>query len=379
MIYLELNDWQLSLWNDQGECLIQQTAGASKASGRLNFGQSALEYSRSHPQQFNNRYLYSLAADPVSGDLSPAKNHADLIYHHLTSLAIPDEPVAICVGGHVTNEQLGLLLGICKETGIAVAGFIDAALAQSLLVPAAQDYHVLDIELHRLTLSHIQVNGTERSCAQTSSLDGMGLANFIEGWMNVIADEFVQKTRFDPLHAGQTEQHLFDQVSQWVSDPEITDRRITILNGETSRDIEVNQTLLTDKLRQRLNRLDLNHVEQLVLSPRAAQIAGFAPLIAECHNEIKYCDLKDLPHNTQNLAAGFTPNSVRRVMTAISPASQAITSPQPAVTSTVTHLLCDHVAHPISDVRFAEQNLTLTSLGERIVIAGRTYTAIRLA
>ena len=239
MITLEVNDWQLTAWDERGECLLTQTAGASTAPGQLTFGDAALRHSRSHPQRFNNRYLYSLAADPISGDLRPAQNHADLIYHHFKQLQLPgDQPVALCVGGHVTNQQLGLLLGICQEAGMRIAGFIDAALAQSLQVPASSDYHVLDMELHRLTLSHVAVGAGHRESTQTLTLDGAGAANIIDGWMNVIADQFVQKTRFDPLHAGNTEQQLYDQVRAWLTDPAIVERRVSVKHLVESRNSE---------------------------------------------------------------------------------------------------------------------------------------------
>ena len=158
MIFLDINDWQLTARTAYGPALFKEPVGASKATGKLEFGQPALQHSRSHPQQFNNKYFYSLAPDPLSGDLRPAKNHADLIYHHLVELSLPeDKPLVLCVSGHLTNQQLGLLLGICQEAKLTVNGFIDLALGQSLAAPMHNDYHVLDIELHRMTLSHITV------------------------------------------------------------------------------------------------------------------------------------------------------------------------------------------------------------------------------
>ena len=95
---------------------------------------------------------------------------------------------------------------------MAVQGFVDLGLAIALGVPASADFHVLDIELHRMTISEIHVDGQQRNVQQSTAIDGIGASNITEGWMNVAADEFVQKTRFDPLHAGQSEQQLFEQI-----------------------------------------------------------------------------------------------------------------------------------------------------------------------
>lgn len=378
MLFLEINDWQLTAWDAQGDRILQQTVGASSAPGQLSFGETALAHSRSHPQQFNNRYLYSLAPDPIAGDLRPAKNHADLIYHHLLHMGLPSEPAGLCVGGHLTNQQLGLLLGICQEVGLKVSGFIDAALVQSLAVPASGDFHVLDVELHRMTLSHIAVSANHRETAQTVTLDGLGTANIIDGWMNVIADEFVQKTRFDPLHAGQTEQQLYDQVSRWLTEIGIVDRRVSVNNGDASRDIEVSAGLLKDKLRQRLAGADVDHIQRLVLSPRAASVAGLQALLAERVSYIDACNPSDLARNCSSLAQGFIPTDVRRIVSAeIAAASTDTPAAQPTLNS-ATHLLCDHVAYALNDARFNGQPQQPLAPGDQVHIGEQTYTAIRL-
>ncbi len=378
MLFLELNDWQMTAWDEQGDRVLQQGVGASIAPGQLSFGEAALAHSRSHPQQFNNRYLYSLSPDPIAGDLRPAKNHADLIYHHLIHMGLPNEPIGLCVGGHLTNQQLGLLLGIAQEAGLKIAGFIDAALAQSLSVPATGDFHVLDIELHRMTLTHIAVAADHRDSTQTIGLDGLGTASIVDGWMNVIADEFVQKTRFDPLHAGNTEQQLYDQVNRWLTEIGIVDRRVNVSNGEASRDIEVSASLLKDKLRQRLASIDLDHIQRLVLSPRAASVAGLQALLAERVNYIETCSADDMARNCSTLARGFIPTDVRRIVSAdIAVANTDTAAPQPTLAN-ATHLLCEHIAYPLTDARFNGHVPQTLQLGEVVRVGDQAYTAIRL-
>ncbi len=273
MVFLDINDWQLTARSEDGTLLLREPMAASRAGGALVFGFPALRQSRANPQQFNYKYLYSLAPDPGSGDMRPAKNHADLIFHHLTRLdMLKEQPVVMGIGGHLTNQQLGLLLGICQEASIQVAGFVDLALAQSIGADTTANYHVLDVELHRATLTEVVVDGQTRTQQQTVTWDGVGVANMVDGWMNVIADEFVQKTRFDPLHAGHSEQQLFDQVYAWLGQGPLNSQRISVTHGEASRDIEIDRQPLADKLRQRLRGFELDHVEQLFVTPRAAAV-----------------------------------------------------------------------------------------------------------
>jgi len=402
MLFLDINDYELSL-RQSNTPVKTQPAAAAVIEGKLTFGRAALLHSRSHPQHFNNKYLYSLAADPISGDLNPAKNHADLIYHHLDQLELPaEEPLVFGVSGQVTNTQLGLLLGICKEAKLDVHGFVDLGLAHALGSVTNRSTHVLDIELHRMTLSEVIVKGSTCSVSQCEAFDGVGVSNIIEGWMNVIADEFVQKTRFDPLHAGHTEQQLFDIVWQWLGDAPSITPRVSIHHGDANRDIELNQNLLISKLEQRLEHIDLDHVGHLLVSPRVNSIPGIVDLI---RNKVDH--LQIVPENS--IEAGYTvladllePNSVRRITAADidSKHIQAdVKTPKttPKVTQP-THLLLGFVAKSILDPTFVEfiDGETLNSrvasciingvagagttlcVGDSVFINGETHTAIRI-
>jgi len=383
VIFLDINDWQLTARDGSGDVLMRQLAGASSVNGKLEFGAEAAHFSRSHPQQFNNKYIYSLAPDPIAGDLRPAQNHADLIYHHLRALGLPaSEPVVLCVGGHLTNQQLGLLLGICKEANLPVLGFIDAALAQSLSVPASDDYHVLDVELHRMTLSRVSVADGQREASQTTTLDGAGAANIVDGWMNVIADEFVQKTRFDPLHAGESEQQLYDQVSAWLSRDEIGDHRVSVTNGNASRDIEVSAALLAEKLDQRLSGFEFEQVQRLVLSPNAKSIPGLGELLSSKVENVTACKDADLADNYQRLAAELDPQEVRRITSiAVDPSGPtAVESNEHAISpqAVATHLLAEHVAYAIDSPRFGPHIDSEVYPGDVLDCDGQRFVAIRL-
>jgi len=384
VIFLDVNDWQLTARNEAGDIMLRQLAGASSASGTLQFGDEAVKFSRSHPQQFNNKYFYSLAPDPVAGDLRPAQNHADLIYHHLRALGLPaSQPVVLCVGGHLTKQQLGLLLGICKEANLPVLGFIDAALAQSLSVTANSDYHVLDVELHRMTLSHVSVAQGQRENRQTTVLDGAGVANLVDGWMNVIADEFVQKTRFDPLHAGESEQQLYDQVTSWLARNQLADHRVSVTNGSASRDIEVSAALLATKLDQRLSAFDFEQVQHLVLSPRASAVPGLKALFEARAMPLQTCVEADLIGNYQRLAAQLDTQEARRITSiTVEPSGSAVveaTELEINAQPRATHLLAEHVAYPIDSPRFdTHVDPSNVAPGDEVDCEGQRFVAIRL-
>jgi len=382
MHFLELNDWRLRAWDPAGTLLCEQTAAASCANGELCFGDAALAHSRSHPQQFNHRYLGSLSADPLPAPLGSARNHADLTYHNLRQLALPATPVGVCVSGSLSNQQLGLFLGICQEVGLQVCGFLDTALVHSLAVPAHADFHVLEIEMHRTTLSHVAVTPGQRNRVHTATFDGTGVAAIVDGWMNVIADQFVQKTRFDPLHTGQTEQTLFDQVRGWLRDVSISDQHVRVSQATAVREIEVSAQLLREKFAQRLGSIELDHVEHLILGPQAAKLPGLRTWVAERVKRVDSCNDADLAANCRQLAEAFVAGDIRRVTSAAVATSvdePSALPPQPLEPPPqATHLLHEFCAYALSDPRFGGADVGEPIVGTQLRIDDALYTAIRI-
>lgn len=374
---LELNDWQLTTRNNAGSEIASEPAAASDANGELIFGAPAQSLSRQSPQQYNNRYLYTLAPEPLPRDLGPARNQADLIYHHLRSLNLTDnDGLLIGVGGHVTNEQLGLLLGIAQELQIPVRGFIDNALAYGLDAPASSSFHVIDIELHRLLISKVEVTSQQRSISHCAAIDGAGMAAILEGWMNVIADDFVHKTRFDPLHAAASEQQLFDTVSNWLGQSTLTDQRIRINHGESIRELEVSAGELSDKLSQRLSAVDFTQLGTIGVTERVMAVPFLSDLLASRVDAVLPLESASAGRNFSQLGEGLATDQVRRVTSG----SSSLMSDLPATTAaadtdlqSATHLLQEHIAfafdHPaVSDYIDAA---TGSATGESVTINGR--------
>ena len=83
---LELNDWQLSCYTEQGQCIYQQAAAAFAQDDQMTFGGPALAQGRIQPQTFNIQYLSRLSTEVLPRAIGPAQNYADLIYHHLRAI-----------------------------------------------------------------------------------------------------------------------------------------------------------------------------------------------------------------------------------------------------------------------------------------------------
>ncbi len=398
--YLEFNDWELILLADDGSELYRDIAAASASTGELIFGTPAWAAARRDPQRFNARYLSSLSADPVTGDLGPARNHADLIFHHLKALPVGDDPVVIGIPGCVSNEQLGVLLGICAEAGLTVAGFVDTALVYLLTLQAEtvelpNDPVLIDLEMNRLLTTRLSLQGPGPAVLGTTPSNGLGLLGIIEGWMNVLADEFVGKTRFDPMHAAETEQQMLNQVFQWCTDRRIKSR-MTIDHAGTSREIEVSEGALIEKLALRLETLELD-APLVLLTPRAARIPGFLDILAG--KNIRAVEISELStfDAYRLLSQDLGPDAVRRISQF--EGSLGATAQEPlTATGTATHLLHTNVAmalnasqfqafidaasrstcHPDVMVNHDQGSGIPIHPGDRVVFMDIAYTAIRV-
>ena len=208
------HDLGLQQLSPAGEIIYDQVAAAAYDGKELIFGKAAQRAARTLPQQFNHRYLSTLSGEPLPTPLGDARNFADLIYRHLQTLAIDDTPVTFAVPSHLSDNQLGLLLGISRELDVDVQGFVDLGLAYAASSGCTGDFSVVDLEQHRLVQATFKAADGEVCLVEHRTWEGAGYAHIIEGWMSFVADEFVHRTRFDPLHTGNTE-HRCPRYGVW--------------------------------------------------------------------------------------------------------------------------------------------------------------------
>lgn len=277
---LELNDSAITLYRDTS--VVQRAPGiAVVLEDGVHFGDQALRLSRIHPRQCNQQYFSRLNADPLPVPGRHARNHADLVYLHLSTLKTDidrygDGTVLLAVPGILSPDQLGVVLGVLQEIGVRVLGFVDAAVAAASTRPLpAQAYHI-DIMLQRAVVTTLS-GDHEVGKSSATEVPECGLNRLIDGWINVIADRFVRETRFDPLHAAATEQQLFNQVYDWVDGgAATTELAVEIRHGDHNPRVELGRSALEEKAEQRLRQVAdaIPRGAQVLLSARAARLPG---------------------------------------------------------------------------------------------------------
>ena len=280
---LELNDADLTLYRD-GRPVYRAPGIAVVTDRGILFGESALRLSRIYPRQTNLQYFGRMSGDPLPHPGPGARNHADLVYLHLRELApLVEEEIILAVPAVFSAEQLGVLLGILQELGIAVAGFVDSAVAAAAALPLPARVWHLDVLLHRSVLTAL-VADDQVARRGVEEISDCGLVRLLDHWTNAIADRFIRETRFDPLHAAATEQQLFDQLFDLVWSG-ITDRELAfeIAQGEQTRRVELGRQVLDERALPRFRQIAerLPSGGHVLVTARSAPLPGLLDAFRE--------------------------------------------------------------------------------------------------
>ena len=216
--------------NDAG--LIALVAGASRPlpaspgvalidGGRLLVGTEAAERARIQPLSVHDTYWDRLDTAPAGLPFPEDLRRADLAHAQLAALRDAAGPkiteAFLAVPGFYTPDALGLLLGVARAAGLPVVGLVDAAVAAASLGHPGETLVHLDLTRHRsVATAIVQGNGLART--RVVAEEGRGWAAYEETVAGAVAAQFVREARFDPRHAGTTEQALYDALPGWLDE-----------------------------------------------------------------------------------------------------------------------------------------------------------------
>ncbi len=215
---IEINDAgiQVAIENE----IVTTSPGFAVLDGdHLMVGEEALQNARLLPRWTNNRFWNQLNTDPIANSTDNVRHHADLAFAHLDSLWQPIreqvDSVILLVPAYFEHSQLGLLLGIAGEIEIPVVGVADVSLMAACDLPVRSTCLHLDVHLHRTTLTNLS-SGNTLNRTRTATITETGIFKLWDRWANIIAHQFIQSSRFDPMHQARSEQALFNQLPAWI-------------------------------------------------------------------------------------------------------------------------------------------------------------------
>ena len=359
MLVLDINDAEVTLTRD-GDELYRQPGVANVAPKATVFGHEALKLSRLHPQQSHNEFWQRLNADPVTPHGRGVANQADLVYLQLQELRAASgekrPAVVIVAPSAVTSEQFAILLGIAAEAGFDVRAIVDASVAAACRHAWDGSCRVVDVSLHRATLAQLErVDTEEGPMVRRSAVDEIpaaGYAALAEGWIDVVADRFVDGTRFDPLRIAGTEQQVFDQLLAGIDDG-AAELAIEVNHQDVTRRVSVSRSALTQKStpRYELFARALGTTGALAVSHRALRLPGFAGFLQDAGHRLMPLPPDAISSAVREHAGVILPDqedadgsSGTRLVASL-PATGTF-SPGPSARSP-THVVCEAVAVPL--------------------------------
>ncbi len=223
LIGLELNDSGiLAAAGDPPELIdldgpVQESPGfALPGKKDLLVGKTAERKAHYFPRQVLNHFWDQLNTEPLkqTGRHSPI-SHAEIAYRHLSliwqQLKPHGDEIVMAVPSFYDRQQLGLILGIAQELGMPLRGFVPAALAAASRIQPENMLLHLDIHLHRIEVVYLE-QSDQLTLRDFATSFERGLQRIYRKLVDMIAQEFVRTTRFDPFHKAATEQELYDRL-----------------------------------------------------------------------------------------------------------------------------------------------------------------------
>ena len=184
----------------------------------LTTGTAAFREARIHPRRIQHRYWSTLTVDALADQRFSHLSAADLVSRQLEQIVqtVGSTQILVAVPATMSAQNLGLFLGVAAETGFQVGAMVDAAVAATRREYAGAVPVHIDISLHATMLSRLAQPGRVQ-LEKSEVLDGCGTYALFDAWLKVIAEAFVQQSRFDPLHTAETEQMLVDRLGRWLA------------------------------------------------------------------------------------------------------------------------------------------------------------------
>lgn len=200
----------------------------------LSLGRAAEDMWFVHPRRVVHTFWSRLAHEPSTLTVGTRiASFSELGFYffreyigRLTATARPVDQVAIAVPGSylkdaaTEEEKIGLLLGMCGELNLPVAGLVDMACA-ALCDPRASGFNpalpVVVVDLH-LEGADITLLSTDERLERRDfiHLPQSGYAHLLKQLTGTMGNRFLRHTAFDILEDGRIEQTFFRQTKEFL-------------------------------------------------------------------------------------------------------------------------------------------------------------------
>ncbi len=277
---------------DASRVLYREPGFALLEDDELSTGSAAYSQARIKPRRIHNDFWSRLSTAPLADRRFQHLSAADLASRQLEQIwkdvGGGDNHLVIAVPAYMGTDNLSLLLGIATELKIPIVGLVDAAVAATRReYKGAIPVHV-DLSLHSTMLTRIAQTG-QAQVDRAEVVDGCGVLALFDAWIHIIAEAFVQQSRFDPLHTAETEQALYDKLPDWLAAATTGEKvLLEVAYRDITHEAEVESLELVGAAAPIYHSIVSNlralyradELPALQLSDRAARMPGFADILS---------------------------------------------------------------------------------------------------
>ncbi len=239
------------------------------------------------PSAVRDQFWHTLSADRLDAKDARLGNHAELARTHLQriceALLESGDQAVFAVSAGYTPKQLGVIVAIARDLGVALGGLVPRPLACDAQAVQGERFLFLDLGLHGSVSSVVEAVASEDgepclAMGESQVCPEVGIRALRRRWVKAIGGEFLRTSRFDPLHDAGTEQQLHEIVQAMADSVGPADAEPLELRVEgRSHQVTVTQRLLADATQDLIRTLTAHVRSAIKATPVREIVIGGGP------------------------------------------------------------------------------------------------------
>ncbi|MDX1490952.1 MAG: FHA domain-containing protein [Pseudohongiellaceae bacterium] len=382
---IEINDIGIRV-SDESGLLLRSPGIAHIENTDVVFGDKARQRLRLDPLNCYHHFWRSLSVDSFESPVGNCRHQADLVFAHLQDIAQQlsiKGDVLLSVSSLLSKEQLGVLLGLTKHCPFNVIGMVDTAVAVCAGLPAEQAFIYIDMQLHEIYLSRLDLRQGSLTRGPVHPLPSLGWLEISDSLLQYINNCFIQQNRFNPQHDAGAEQYLFDALPDHLETASVAlspreelgeeqgpeAQTISLVHNDALQQITLPSASITHKLQkvykqiaQKVALLSEMSDARIVLAPSLQILPGLATYLREAGQLVEEVQAQALAQLCLSRAGDLLSRDAMRLVTSLKVEAPLAFDEQAAVTGEPSHLLAKHEAIPLG------AHLILKSCGQHISV-----------
>lgn len=364
---LEVNEIALRLQRD-GAQLYDEPGIAYVNDSTPLYGNAALAQLFVHPVQCQTTFWQRMNDDALDQGTKTIGKYSDLVYRQVDAMfqnsgIQRDESGWVVIPSDLDTSQVGMLYGILDYRNIKPRGFVDAAAVASAESAISRHTFYIELQLERAIVTQLRPNGDELDVGNVKTIANAGYIQLAKRWIDAVARESLEQTRFDPRVSGDTEQQVFERLRERIHGEEIV---VAVEHNGETRSQNLNRATLASNSVDVYERIvsECEPNAHVLLGEHAAGMPGFHEFIVASGRSVEFCQLSSIGSTLAHLDAQVpvgadvdlykslntsgtlaTPQAKSRPEAAREPTPH----PQPHAEESPTHALLDSEARPIGE------------------------------